>query len=111
MAGGLAIILSGGGAKGAFQVGVVHKLVVNRGVRVDIVRGVSISATSRPGAHLRRPLDVQISHYRFAPIRIIESEAEVAATLDFNPAKIRSAIDARRRVAVREWDALEPLLS
>ena len=32
--------MSGGGAKGAFQVGVVHELIVNRGVRLDIVAGV-----------------------------------------------------------------------
>ncbi|MGH6633100.1 MAG: patatin-like phospholipase family protein, partial [Sphingopyxis sp.] len=44
MAGGLAIVLSGGGAKGAFQVGVVHELVVNRGVCLDIVAGVSTGA-------------------------------------------------------------------
>ena len=49
MAGGLAIILSGGGAKGAFQVGVVHELVVNRGVRLDIVAGVSTGAIQALG--------------------------------------------------------------
>ena len=41
MAGGLAIVLSGGGAKGAFQVGVVHELVVNRGDRLDSFSRVS----------------------------------------------------------------------
>ena len=49
MAGGLAIVLSGGGAKGAFQVGVVHELVVNRGVRLDIVAGVSTGAIQALG--------------------------------------------------------------
>src|SRR3546814_18038092 len=49
MAGGLAIVLSGGGAKGAFQVGVVHELVVNRGVAIDIVAGVSTGAIQALG--------------------------------------------------------------
>jgi NTE family protein len=41
MAGELAIVLSGGGAKGAFQVGVLEELIVNRGVKVDIAVGSS----------------------------------------------------------------------
>jgi NTE family protein len=49
MAGGLAIVLSGGGAKGAFQVGVIHELVANRGVKIDIVAGVSTGAIQALG--------------------------------------------------------------
>ncbi len=49
MAGELAMVLSGGGAKGAFQVGVIHELVVNRGVRIDIVAGVSTGAIQALG--------------------------------------------------------------
>ena len=41
MAGELAIVLSGGGAKGAFQVGVLDELITNRGVKVDIAVGTS----------------------------------------------------------------------
>src|SRR5436190_18421949 len=41
MAGELAIVLSGGGAKGAFQAGVLDELIVNRGVKVDIAVGTS----------------------------------------------------------------------
>lgn len=41
MAGELAIVLSGGGAKGAFQVGVLDELVTNRGVKIDIAVGTS----------------------------------------------------------------------
>lgn len=41
MAGELAIVLSGGGAKGAFQVGVLEELIVNRGVKIDIAVGTS----------------------------------------------------------------------
>ena len=62
-------------------------------------------------ARILRPLDVQIARYRFAPIRIIEPEQEYSETLEFDPAKIRAAIDAGRRAVEHEWDALEPLLS
>ena len=44
MAGELAIVLSGGGAKGAFQVGVLDELIVNRGVKIDIAVGTSTGA-------------------------------------------------------------------
>ena len=38
-------------------------------------------------------------------------EEEGGATLEFNPAKIRAAIDAGRRAVGREWDALAPSLT
>jgi NTE family protein len=44
MARGLAVVLSGGGAKGAFQVGVLDELIARRGVAVDIFAGVSTGA-------------------------------------------------------------------
>jgi NTE family protein len=44
MAGGLAVALSGGGAKGAFQVGVLHELIVRRGVSFETVVGTSTGA-------------------------------------------------------------------
>lgn len=49
MAGKLAVVLSGGGAKGAFQVGVLDELIVRRGVRVDIFAGVSTGAIQALG--------------------------------------------------------------
>jgi len=66
---------------------------------------------SAQAARILRPLDLQISRYRFAPIRIIEPEQEYSETLEFDPAKIRKAIDAGRAAVDREWEALEPLLS
>ena len=41
MAGELAIVLSGGGAKGAFQVGVLDELITTRGIKIDIAVGTS----------------------------------------------------------------------
>jgi NTE family protein len=49
MAGELAVVLSGGGAKGAFQVGVLDELVTNRRVRFDIFAGVSTGSIQALG--------------------------------------------------------------
>lgn len=44
MAGGLAVVLSGGGAKGAFQVGVLDALIRERGVSFETAVGTSTGA-------------------------------------------------------------------
>ena len=49
MAGKLAIVLSGGGAKGAFQVGVLDALITKHGVKPDIVVGTSTGAIQALG--------------------------------------------------------------
>ena len=67
--------------------------------------------TGPQAARILRPLDLQLSKYRFAPIRIIEPEQEFSDTLEFDPVKIRKAIDAGRAAVDREWEALEPLLT
>ncbi|MDQ8757974.1 patatin-like phospholipase family protein [Sphingosinicella sp. LHD-64] len=67
--------------------------------------------TGAAAARILRPLDLQIARYRFAPIRLIEPEEDYSETLEFDPKKIRKAIDAGRKAVEREWEALEPLLS
>jgi NTE family protein len=47
--GELAIVLSGGGAKGAFQVGVLDELITQYGVKFDIFAGVSTGAIQALG--------------------------------------------------------------
>lgn len=44
MAGNLAVVLSGGGAKGAFQVGVLDALITEKGVSFDVAVGTSTGA-------------------------------------------------------------------
>ncbi len=45
----LAVVLSGGGAKGAFQVGVLDELITVRKVRIDIFSEVSTGAIQALG--------------------------------------------------------------
>lgn len=49
MAGGLAIVLSGGGAKGAFQVGVLKALITGKKVDFETVVGTSTGAIQAAG--------------------------------------------------------------
>lgn len=49
MAGGLAIVLSGGGAKGAFQVGVLDALINEHGIKPSMVVGTSTGAIQALG--------------------------------------------------------------
>ncbi len=49
MPGELAIVLSGGGAKGAFQVGVLDELITNRKIKPKIVVGTSTGAIQALG--------------------------------------------------------------
>lgn len=46
----IAVVLSGGGSKGAFQVGVLDELVTRRGLRVDLYAGISTGAIQALGA-------------------------------------------------------------
>lgn len=49
MAAPLALVLSGGGSKGAFQVGFMDELILNRGIDVGIFGGVSTGAIQALG--------------------------------------------------------------
>lgn len=63
MAGGLALALSGGGARGAFQVGVLEELILNRGVEFETAAGTStgaIQAAAVAQDEVRRMVDFWI---------------------------------------------------
>src|SRR3546814_19293032 len=85
----------------------INDLIAAREAQLRALQSEGIGGAQ--AARILRPLDVQIARYRFAPIRIIEPEEEVAETLEFDPARIRAAIDAGRRAVDREWDALEQI--
>lgn len=58
------------------------------------------------------PLDSQLSRYSFAPVRIVapDPDFDAADTLEFNPKKIRAAIDAGRQAIASQWDSLKLFL-
>lgn len=61
-------------------------------------------------AEILRPLDLQLAHYRFAPIRLIEPDQDYCETLEFDPDNIRRAIDAGRRKVETEWENIASIL-
>lgn len=67
--------------------------------------------TGPAAARVLAPLDTQLARYRFAPIRIIEPAREVSDTLEFNPRKIRAAIEAGRKAVSDQWSTLQPFLA
>jgi NTE family protein len=107
MSGGLAVVLSGGGAKGAFQVGVLDELITRRGVDVRIFAGVSTGAIQAlagaqgdiPGLveqwlSLRSNRDV----YREKPLGIVGGLLGANSIYDTAPirARLRSFADEGR---------------
>jgi len=87
----------------------INDIIAAREAQARALRSAGV--TGAAATSILRPLDLQIARYRFAPIRIIEPEQEYSETLEFDPKKIRKAIDAGRAAVEREWEALEPLLS
>jgi NTE family protein len=79
--------------------------------RDQMFRSLEASGVSATDASkILLPLDRQLSAYRFAQVRVIEPEEDFSDTLEFDPAKIRRAIDAGQAAVEREWPALEGLL-
>lgn len=66
--------------------------------------------TANEAAKILLPLDSQISRYRFAQVRVIEPREEFSDTLEFDPAKIRRAIDAGRAAVEEQWPAIQSLV-
>ena len=79
--------------------------------RDQIFAALEASGSSATQASkLLLPLDRQLSAYRFAQVRVIEPEENFSDTLEFDPAKIRRAIEAGRAAVDREWPAIERLV-
>ena len=59
---------------------------------------------------LLEPFDKQLAKYKFAQIRVIEPQEDYSDTLEFDPAKIRKAIDAGRAMVDASWASLQPFV-
>ncbi|UVO49532.1 patatin-like phospholipase family protein [Sphingomonas sp. SUN019] len=67
-------------------------------------------SSAAEASRLLLALDKQISKYRFAQVRVIEPEESFSDTLEFDPAKIRRAIDAGRAAVEEQWPVIERLV-
>lgn len=87
----------------------VNDMLAARG---QLFTGLEASGiTGTEANRLLLPLDKQISKYRFARIHIVEPEEEYSDTLEFDPAKIKKAIEAGRKAIDDQWPVLQPLVS
>jgi NTE family protein len=88
----------------------INDLIAARAMQHRRLLALGLNETQASGVLM--PLDMQLSRYRFAPVRIIAPDASFPAadTLDFAPAKIRAAIDAGRQAVVNEWASLKLFL-
>lgn len=87
----------------------INDLIAAREAQLKALQDANVGAAAMTA--VLRPLDVKLAQYRFAPIRMIEPEKDYLDTLEFNPAKIREAIDGGRAAVERDWHAIEPLLT
>lgn len=87
----------------------INDLIAAREAQLRALQAANVDPAEQTA--ILRPLDVKLAEYRFAPIRIIEPDRDYLDTLQFDPAKIREAIDAGRQAVDREWQAIEPLLT
>lgn len=68
-------------------------------------------SSAAEAGRLLLPLDRQLAAYRFAQVRVIEPEEEYSDTLEFDPAKIRRAVDGGRAAVARAWPMIERLVA
>jgi NTE family protein len=57
------------------------------------------------------PLRVELAKYRMARVEVLEPAAEYLDTLEFDPVKIKAAIQAGRDAVEANWDRIEALIA
>ena len=90
------------------QAGLINDLLAARGAQAAALAAAGI--TGAVAASVLAPIDAKLAQYRFAPIRIIAPSETYSDTLEFDPAKIRRAIDAGRRAVTDDWGELQRFL-
>jgi NTE family protein len=57
------------------------------------------------------PFDKQLAKYRFAQVRVIEPEEDFSDTLEFDPAKIKHAIESGRTAVDQHWPSIQSIVT
>ncbi len=86
----------------------INDMLAARDQTFTALEGAGVPAAE--ASRILLPLDTQLAKYRFAQVRVIEPEEEFSDTLEFDPARIRRAIDAGRAAVERQWPTLERLM-
>ena len=86
------------------QAALINDLIAARAAQARALSDAGVAGAA--AASVLAPLDAKLAEYRFVPIRIIAPTREYSDTLEFDPAKIRAAIDGGRRAVADDWSAL-----
>jgi NTE family protein len=87
----------------------INDLIAARAAQAQALTGAGIGPAQ--AALILKPFDDQIAKYHFAPIHVIEPDREFSETLEFDPAKIRTAIAAGRKAASDHFAAIQALIA
>lgn len=87
----------------------INDMLAARDQMFTALEAAGISATAASGYLL--PIDKQLAKYRFAQVRIIEPEEDFSDTLEFDPIKIKQAIEAGRAAVDQQWASIQALVS
>ena len=91
------------------QAELINDLLGARAAQAQALTAAGV--TGAVAASVLAPIDAKLAQYRFAPIRIIAPDQEYSGTLEFDPAKIRTAIDAGRRAVADDWSELQRFIA
>ena len=91
------------------QATLINDLLVARAAQARALADAGVTGTQAKA--VLAPLDAQLARYRFAPIRILAPPREFSDTLEFDPAKIRAAIEAGRKAVADDWPAIQALIA
>jgi NTE family protein len=87
----------------------INDLIAARAAQAAALAAAGIAGAT--AAAILKPFDDEIAKYHFVPIRTIEPPEEYSDTLEFDPAKIRKAIDAGRKVVSDNFASLQAFLA
>ena len=86
----------------------INDMLAARGAMLPALLAKGLSAGEAD--EVLSSLDDKIKKYNFARIGVIEPDRNFSDTLEFDPAKIRQAIEAGRDAVDAHWGMIEPLL-
>jgi NTE family protein len=83
-------------------------MIAARGAQLRALETIGVSGAD--AANVLRPLDLQLATYRFVHNYVIEPDENYVDTLEFDPAKIQTAMAAGRAAVEHHWDAIQAIV-
>lgn len=90
------------------NVNLINRLLTARTQQAQTLAALGLDAAA--AARVLRPLDAEVSRFRLVPTLVIEPEADLYDTLDFDPALIRQAMANGRKAVEDRWPEIAQFL-